>query len=857
MSDKKIEDFGDKIEGARKDMAALKKGLIDLTEAVIDGWSHKEQEQYISKDLVWKRPNYQDMVDSGLEKGVAYFIKTIRDALPTRPPDMSEEGIKGYVAFVQYVQEAVKDVKTYEDIPDFKDKLQKKYLTHTGFRYYSAKSEAYGCFQNRLLRALFQSKSNLEKAAYAKEFCFSEEEYLKKTYIQAIFSPSQYDSFKLQPHVYRKDTDQEYGYLTICAQTKPEPLTRLSRTVIITIQSDHHKCPEMTESDFEQDKYYVVNKNNELVFSGINSLEEAKKLALEYAKNADQTKTPAQKKTNAHSRKEKLLPPQLVHVRREGAPHRENNLDVTGEDILEAFKLRGGQFGNWTNQNDRQTNMNMLFDAFRDLAVALDIPYEDISLMRNNGERTAALGIAWGARGHSGAMAHYEPVENVINLTKMRGAGSLAHEWGHALDCYIKDMCDFRAGYEAEKAQKYMASHCINKDNPILRVIEAMEYKHIEGEERPVFTDYYKEAKKTDKEYAKTDNGYWSSSCEMFARAFACYVSDKLAEKGIKSDYLTGHSESTVYPHGEERKAIDKAFDEFFADLKERGLLRHQEHDIQAEEKKKAVTKFFSAENYEPVSIYENGEQMSFFDMTEETFEQSEPEPEPKETETFVADRQYPSSLDLPNWKVEYTHCSAPDTVRAFNTKTVWEVTPWSIGEKTNCEEMGIRELQRFRDKAIEGTILQYKVVEGDCSDFMKPWTADELGTELEENSGEADICRCTIYNDTEQKITCTVKVQDMGDELLQIMTNIIKSDKDENGIWQKTYDKNYYCESEELKNISIEDFVLLSYRDYGEFINDAVYFAESGKEQLYSPPRNAGNYKVFNDKKATEYLYK
>ena len=31
-------------------------------------------------------------------------------------------------------------------------------------------------------------------------------------------------------------------------------------------------------------------------------------------------------------------------------------------------------------------------------------------------------------------MAHYEPARNVINLTRLKGAGSLAHEWGHALD---------------------------------------------------------------------------------------------------------------------------------------------------------------------------------------------------------------------------------------------------------------------------------------------------------------------------------------------------------------------------------------------------------------------------------------
>lgn len=44
------------------------------------------------------------------------------------------------------------------------------------------------------------------------------------------------------------------------------------------------------------------------------------------------------------------------------------------------------------------------------------------------------LAIAFGARGKGKALAHYEPARVVINLTKMKGAGSLAHEWAHAFD---------------------------------------------------------------------------------------------------------------------------------------------------------------------------------------------------------------------------------------------------------------------------------------------------------------------------------------------------------------------------------------------------------------------------------------
>ncbi|WP_182101968.1 LPD1 domain-containing protein [Niallia taxi] len=47
--------------------------------------------------------------------------------------------------------------------------------------------------------------------------------------------------------------------------------------------------------------------------------------------------------------------------------------------------------------------------------------------------------MAYGARGRGGqALAHYEAISRVINMTKNKGSlGVLAHEWWHALDHYI------------------------------------------------------------------------------------------------------------------------------------------------------------------------------------------------------------------------------------------------------------------------------------------------------------------------------------------------------------------------------------------------------------------------------------
>lgn len=123
--------------------------------------------------------------------------------------------------------------------------------------------------------------------------------------------------------------------------------------------------------------------------------------------------------------------PMLERVERSGRQHRENDRPAQPEDF-KIFGFRGVEFGNWNNQAERQHILNHAYDSMMDLADALNMPPSAVSL---NGE----LALAFGARGHGlqSARAHYEPDYSVINLTKLRGAGSLAHEWYHALEHYI------------------------------------------------------------------------------------------------------------------------------------------------------------------------------------------------------------------------------------------------------------------------------------------------------------------------------------------------------------------------------------------------------------------------------------
>ena len=112
------------------------------------------------------------------------------------------------------------------------------------------------------------------------------------------------------------------------------------------------------------------------------------------------------------------------------------------------------------------------------------------------------------------------------------------------------------------------------------------------GKEQRVETEFYKNSIKFDEIYSKSGHDYWSSTVEMFARSFACYVSDKL---GYKSDYLCGHADLAIgiiqnkdnepevikaFPEGEERKLINEKIDKLIEFLKEKNIL----HDSKTQE---------------------------------------------------------------------------------------------------------------------------------------------------------------------------------------------------------------------------------------------------------------------------------
>lgn len=103
------------------------------------------------------------------------------------------------------------------------------------------------------------------------------------------------------------------------------------------------------------------------------------------------------------------------------------------------------------------------------------------------------------------------------------------------------------------------------------------------GRTKQVYTDFYTGSQKFNDLFGRMGHQYWSSRCEMFARAFDCFVSDQLKERGEKNFYLTYGADAfavdwegkyyAAVPEGEEREVLNRLFKELLKVLKCDGVL--------------------------------------------------------------------------------------------------------------------------------------------------------------------------------------------------------------------------------------------------------------------------------------------
>ncbi len=595
----KLEDFGDKIGGAKKDLWKARGLLTDDLLSMND----REKLAYVKKDNIWKKPDYEAIVASGVPKRVAYFIKRARDALPAKPPihytDNVDEVMKNYINFVSDFRQQLMSMKTENEAYRFyRDFVAPRYLVDPSARYVvSFKSEVSRFASNKLLKAITGNEKyfwyKIDSEISKTQFCYTEKEKMLHGYTFLF-----YDNNRVK---FERDY---YGR---------------SQLVVSDFSSKRFFYPEEKFTDISQfqENRWIVLRAGKIIEINFLTKEDAENFILEIEKNRQGDQKQQEK---AKHRKRKFVPPQLENIKRTGMNYRYGR-NISGNDYLQIFEFKGGEFGNWMNEKDRQYSMNYGYDALLDLSRVLHVDPKDIALDHT-------LSIAFGARGSGNALAHYEPMRHVINLTKMKGAGSLAHEWGHALDDFIGLKLGLPSYGDGAFASARISDPKIVMDLPAMdKLVRTMKYTTMRLGASNARTDFYKDALLFDREFSKTGHGYWASDIEMFARCFACYVYDKLGEE--RSDYLAGHAnlgfsvitlkDNTTqkiyaYPRGEERERINACFDELIKELKDKEILHDYEYELPKENN--SVEKAMASDDFK---VYFDSEgQPCLFDFEEE-----------------------------------------------------------------------------------------------------------------------------------------------------------------------------------------------------------------------------------------------
>lgn len=252
-----------------------------------------------------------------------------------------------------------------------------------------------------------------------------------------------------------------------------------------------------------------------------------------------------------------------------------NIKDIRTMDVY--FGLKGYQFGGWVDSNeDRFNYLSALAICFYDL--------NKVMQFYGNNMGFGVLGIAFGARGHSRAHAHYETLDNVINLTRYKranakeyqdkniwpepptkeyrfvnsgGPGALAHEYGHFLDFV------FGTGVEPYNGKTSLSGGKDSfEDGKVVYSNKFPIRKCMEELLTLICTD----SKGGESSYVKRLNRFPSSDkykkyllerVEIFARVFEAYIAYELQEKNIQNSFLNSKKYvSTLYPTKKELEVI-------------------------------------------------------------------------------------------------------------------------------------------------------------------------------------------------------------------------------------------------------------------------------------------------------------
>lgn len=528
-----IADFGEKIGGARKDTWTSYK----------DKLGEVSDDEVISEPLSksWPEPDYQKMLAEGADSWSVAFMRAARDEIPRKPTATWKQ--KRWAEQVKLLRSVTMRLVSGDiSVDAAKTKLDE--MRSAGMKRFASRVELYQLVGH------------------------------DKSLAGIGFDEHYYSIYKGKDNVHLWVVEQD-AKATAFSNWPRELATGSTKEEMLQAFKDKYASLDLGPAKKKAVSFDIYSRKDGGFWIG-------KKLGRNPLFVAGPFKTVAEARAYRDANNAELIAKleknkEIPNERRDTNNPRvgedmRNGQDVTPQMFGEAFGFRGVEFGNWVEQTKRQKDLNDAYDALMDMAAVLGVPPKALSL---NGE----LGLAFGARGSGGvhpAAAHYERDKVVINLTKKEGAGSLGHEWWHALDNYFQRLRGNKAGMATEALDVSLAA----------RGSEFVANTAMRKEMVAAFGAVVKSIKETalkarsSKLDAKRSKEYWVTGPEMSARSFESYLISKLQDQNASNDYLANIvddetwaaaeklgfelEDSYPYPTAGEMPTIRAGFDRFF-----------------------------------------------------------------------------------------------------------------------------------------------------------------------------------------------------------------------------------------------------------------------------------------------------
>ena len=395
----RIEDFGEKIGGARKDLYAAYCEMVK--EAV------KKDAEKMPLSKLFPAPNYKKLLESGMENWKVNAVRALRDTIPRKPKKYSWE-INEWAEKMELLRDTAIDVLedkwTQEEFTEELEKF-KKLGSYYSFGFPSEFNVAEKIKDKMLIYEVMGHEKDCAVLEFDKSYSGNNE----KSEINLI------------------EVHGTYRYRVLSSGgTKLEAIENYKNQDRQSEKEPKRKNNPLKVYSWRYANYYFIGSKVGSEYIEIESPFEKVEEAKAYMdSHMEELEEKLEKYRNIPYERESENQPRTGKLKREG--------DVTPEQFQETFGFRGVEFGEWVENETRQEDLNKAYDALTDMAEVLNLPTRALSL---NG----SLGLAFGSRGKGGKnapSAHYEHSKVVINLTKKKGAGSLGHEWFHSVDNYF------------------------------------------------------------------------------------------------------------------------------------------------------------------------------------------------------------------------------------------------------------------------------------------------------------------------------------------------------------------------------------------------------------------------------------